>query len=298
MTLRFVPPVAITDAILVSSTRAENDYTAWNGATAYVVGNRVIRTTPHMIYERLVNGTTATAPESDAVNWFPVGATNRWAMFDKAVGSITSQATPLTVVLDPGFVDSLTLLDVDGTSVVTTMTDGAGGAVVYTNTTDMTDTTAILDYYMYYTAPITPRTSLLLSDLPPYTTGRLTVSIINAVTSKCGTLVVGTIVDCGVLQYGVKIGITDYSKKVTDAYGVTTVTARSYSKRIEGNTEIANTKIDYIAGKLAGIRGTPVIWWGDNTVESLNAYGFCKDWGITVAYPRVSLANITIEGLV
>ena len=63
-------PFGITDAMLISSTVAENDYTAWNAATAYTAGDFVIRTTAttHSIYLRLLNGTSATAPKDDATN--------------------------------------------------------------------------------------------------------------------------------------------------------------------------------------------------------------------------------------
>ena len=42
--MRYIVPTTITDAMLISSSVAEADYAAWNAATAYTVGNRVIRT--------------------------------------------------------------------------------------------------------------------------------------------------------------------------------------------------------------------------------------------------------------
>ena len=66
--LRILNPLTVTDSILTSSSLAETDYAAWNAATAYNAGDRVIRTSVHRIYERVIAGTTATAPESDPVN--------------------------------------------------------------------------------------------------------------------------------------------------------------------------------------------------------------------------------------
>ena len=60
--LKLLKPTTITDAMLTSSTVPETDYTAWNAATAYTLAQRVIRVSTHKVYERLVAGTTATAP--------------------------------------------------------------------------------------------------------------------------------------------------------------------------------------------------------------------------------------------
>jgi hypothetical protein len=113
--MKFIKPTPITDSLFVTSSAAENDYTAWNAATAYSVGDKCIRTATHRIYERTIAGTTATAPESDLYNWMDIGPTNRWAMFDQSVGSVTSAATPLIVVIAsspnrPGFASLTTML--------------------------------------------------------------------------------------------------------------------------------------------------------------------------------------------
>jgi len=300
MTLRFLAPVAITDAILVSSTRAETDYSAWSGATTYAVGDHCIKTATHRIYESVQAANLNHDPATDttATWWLDIGPTNRWAMFDKTIGTVTSQATPLTVVLDPGFVGALSVLDVSANTITVSMTDGPGGASLYSAVHDMTDTTVILDWWMYFYAPITPRTTLTIDDLPPCEAGRLTVAIAATTTASCGTLTVGNLVDVGEVQAGVKVGIIDYSKKTTDDYGVTSVVARSYAKRIEANLILNNVAIDYVSVQLAAIRATPVVWVCDDRVDSLTAFGWLRDWDVTIAYPQHSLCHLTIEGLV
>lgn len=299
MTLKFLTPVEITDAILVSSTRAENDYSAWSSGTTYAAGDKVIKTSTHRIYQSVQGANTNHDPATDttATWWLDIGPTNRWAMFDQTVGSVTSQATPLTVVLDPGFVGALALLDVAGTAVTVSMLDAPAGSTVYNQTFDMTDTAELLDWWMYCFSPITPKTSLLVEDLPPYSTGRLTVSIAAATTASCGTLAVGNMVECGEVQYGVKVGIIDYSRKETDAYGVTSVTERAYAKRLECELVVMNTAVDYVTQQLAAVRATPVVWVAGTQLNCLTAYGWARDWGVTIAYPNHSLMNLTIEGL-
>jgi hypothetical protein len=297
--MRFIKPTAIADAQFVSSTAPETDFAAWNAATAYTVGDSVIRTTTHRIYERLIGGTTATAPESDSVNWLDVGPTNRWAMFDKAIGTVTSIATPLTVVITPGIIDSLTLLDIGGSSVDVSMKDEPGGATVFSHSYPLPDRATVLNWFDYFFTDIVPQSTLTLTSLPPYSTCQLTVTVNATTTARCGTLVVGRLFQIGKTLANPTVSIIDYSRKETDAFGVTDVVERTYAKRIEARFWFDSGAVDYVSRALAGIRATPVMWLADDAdiVESLVAFGFYKDWGINIQYSNFSEASITIEGL-
>ncbi len=297
--MKFINPVSITSAMLVSSTAPETDYAAWSSGTTYALGNRVIKTSTHKIYESLQGSNTNHDPETDltATWWLEVGPTNRWKMFDQAVGSQTSQATPLTVVLDPGIVQALALLDVDATSVTVTMTDGPGGSTVYSRTVDMSDAAPLADWYEYFFSELQPRTLTMLDDLPPYSNGRLTVTLTATTTAKCGTLAVGSLVDVGSERPGAGLGIIDYSRKETDDYGVTRVVERSYAKRFDMEILVPAARVDYVARQLASVRAAPVVWVSDSDYESLVAYGWLRDWGISITYPTYSELRMTIEGL-
>jgi len=299
MSLKFITPVAINDATLISSTRAENDYAAWAVGTTYALGARVIKASTHRIYESVQAGNLGHDPATDTSGawWVDVGPTNRWAMFDKTVGSITSQATPLTVVLEPGIVTALALLDIAGTQVTVSMTDGVAGPTVYNKTFDISDDAPLIDWWGYFFDLITPATQLIVTDLPPYGTGRLTVSIAAAATASCGTLAVGGVIEVGDVRLGARLGIIDYSKKTTDDYGVTSVVQRPYAKRFDLNALIKNTHLDYIANRLAAIRATPVVWIASDRFDSLAAFGWVRDWGITIAYQTRSEIAVSIEGL-
>ena len=47
--MQFITPVQITDAMLVASSIPEADYAAWNAATSYAEGDRVIRASTHRV---------------------------------------------------------------------------------------------------------------------------------------------------------------------------------------------------------------------------------------------------------
>ena len=161
----YIVPITITDAMLVSSSVAETDYTAWSAGTAYSVGNRVMRAVAgvHANFERLVAGTTATAPENDPINWVRVGPTNRWAMLDGAVGTSTSGTASISVTLTPGVVRGLALLDLDVEGVTVTMV--VDGDTVYTRVIDPVGSQEDVDsWYAYFFEAIQRRRTVVLTD--------------------------------------------------------------------------------------------------------------------------------------
>lgn len=296
--MKIVKPTTVDDAILSSSDVPENDYAAWSAATAYTLGDRVIRTTTHRIYERLVSGTTATEPEVDTTNWLDIGPTNRWAMFDTTISTRTEQSAQIEVVLTPGRANSVALLDVSSVSVtveMSTVTDG----VIYSETVTMTEReSSVSSWYGYFFTSFTEKTSLVLTDLPVAGSADLTVTINGgAGVAACGTLVVGMYAEVGDVSYSALAGIQDYSRKDTDSFGRTTFVQRSFAKTFEGRLSVKSSAQDALYRFLASIRATPVLWIGVDGIETLTVFGFYRDFSIDVAYPTISYCSLTIEGL-
>ena len=293
--MKIITPVVITDAKLVSSSIPETDHPAWNAATAYAEGDRVILTSTHSIYQRLVAGTTAGSPDVDPANWQRVGPTNRWAMFDRAVGSLSTATGSMTVTLAPGMVRGFALVDVNASTAVITMT--AGAETVYSRTVDLRDGTNIIDWESYFFGDFLRRKTLILTDLPPYGEAHVTVTISGGGTVSVGTVVVGSLFDLGISTHGMSLGIVDYSVKSTDAFGVTSVVERAWAKRMTVPVVLDTFKVDEVHRRLASIRAVPVIWIGGDQLDQSVIYGFFKDWSIDVAYAAISYCSLTVEGL-
>lgn len=296
--MKVIKPVAVTDAVLISSTAPETDYSAWAAGTAYSVGNRVIRTSTHRIYERLIAGTTATLPELDAVNWIDIAPTNRWAMFDSEVSTQTALASPLTVVIKPGFVNGIALFGLVGDSLTVTVRDSLAGSVVYSRTLAL-DGTILADWYQYFFEPYVQRADVVLTDLPPYGDAHITLTLTGSGTVKCGIVALGTVYTLGDTQQGASVSIVDYSRKETDAFGVTSFVQRAYSKRMSVNLLLANAQLNKTQRVLADLRASPAAWVGTDApgYEPLTVYGFYKDFSIDIAYPQLSYCSLEIEGL-
>lgn len=296
--MKVLTPTPITDALFTSSTAPETDHAAYAAGTTYALGARVIRTGTHRIYESLQNSNTGHTPESSPTWWLDVGPTNRWAMFDAVVGTATELASPLTVVLAPGYANALALLELVGSSVTVSMTSVSGGGTVYSRTVSL-DASDISDYYDYFFSPFVQRSAVVLTDLPPYADGVLTVSITGSGTVACGLLKVGLLTDLGITTSGVTAGINDYSVKETDAFGNTVLTERAWSRRLTAKVIVPKANFARVDRKLSDLRATPVVWITseDEQLSPLVAFGFAKSFNTELAYTWHYLCSLEIEGM-
>ena len=128
--MNIIRPTVITDAMLQSSNIPETDYAEWLVGTTYADGNNVIVAAEHKIYESLQNGNVGHTPSTSPTWWLDTGATNRWKIFDAKVQAQSSQATEMNWVLNPGLIDSISLLNLDALSSQIIMADQATNVIL------------------------------------------------------------------------------------------------------------------------------------------------------------------------
>lgn len=305
--MKVIKPTTIADAMFVSSSIPETDYTAWNAATSYTVGQRVMRavTGVHRNFENLIAGVDATLPELATTGatprWLDLGATNRWAMFDNKVGTVSSASTSFNTVLTPGSISGVAALGLTGRTLQIQMKSAVGGTVVYSNTVNL-DGTIITSFYDWFFEDYQQLSDVTLTDLPSqYTAPEVTFTLsATAGTVSCGTFSLGKVYTLGLSQYGATVGIISYSVKSTDVFGNTTVVKRQNSKR--NNLKLMTDKalFNRTYKLLADLDSVPCVYIGAEALgyEPLIVYGFWKDFSIDVSYPTMNLTNIEIEGLV
>ena len=269
-TLQLLQPVTIAGAVLVSSSVAENDAPAWAAATSYAKGARVISVATHRIYENLVAGNKGNDPTAAGGTWLDVGPTNRWAMFDDALGTSTSSTASIVVRVDAGAVNAVALLDVQGATVRVQATG-------YDRTQPVSEG------------------AITFLDLPG-SPGVITVTIAGAGAVGVGTLLVGKLVGLGITEAAPTAGITDFSRKEVDDFGEVTIVERPFAKRMAARALIDTAGVDQVANRLAAVRARPCLWIGQAGLDSLTIYGFFKDFSISVG-PTVSKLSLSVEGL-
>lgn len=299
--MRVLHPVAVTDAMLISSNAPEpaSGEVAWSASTSYAVGAIAYRPALHKRYRRLVAGATPTAPESDTENWAYVGATNRWGMFDDTSAATALAAGPLTVVFAPGIVGALAVMGLAGDTLTVTMTDGDGGPTVYSASVPLVES-SIIDWYGYFFEPFNTRQVVLLDDLPPYQNGRITVTLAAVGAVAIAHCIAGTMAELGASLYGATAGIRDYSRKTVDeGTGVVTLSRGRYAQTLRARFHLADGAVNAVHRRLQALRSTPCVWVADDggDIEPLVVYGYYRDFALDLQSHRGSFYSLEIEGM-
>ena len=107
----------------------------------------------------------------------------------------------------------------------------------------------------------------------------------------------GQTFDLGVTEMRPTIGITDYSRRVTDDFGVTTVVPRGFSRRLSVRLGVPVEEVDALQQRLASLRATSARWVADARFASLAVDGCYKDFDIDVATAPLSYCTLTVEGI-
>jgi len=268
--LLLLHPVAIGDGELTDSSVPETDWPQWSAEATYDLGDRVIKTATHRIYESATDGNTGHDPEAATGEWIDVGPTNRWAMFDQALGTASTATGSIAVVIDPGAVGAVALLDVTG-STVRVQTTG------------------------YDKTKAAGPGAVTFLDLPG-AGDPITVTVLGAGEVAVGTLLAGALLPLGSTEANPTAAITDYSRKEADDFGEIEVVERAWAKRMTARARIRTEAIDQVANRIAAVRATPALWIGKDGLDSLTIYGFFKDFSIETSEP-LSTLNLQVEGL-
>lgn len=374
------PIAASGSGVFVSSNVPETDYPAHSTTTLYVVGDRVIDTTAHLVYESiagsrsavtmtiaspcvvtwighgqaantpisftttgalgtgLVAGTTyyVRAPAADnftlsatpggaAINttgsqsgvhtataslnvnhvppntvyWNPIGATNRWNMFDQYNNTQTTNADSIVVVLSPKLISQgLYGGNVDADSWAVTVTDAVEG-VVYTETDSLIVSDSDSSFFNWCFKRILRKTYFITTLLPVYANATVTITIskIGGV-PKCGMLSLGPLVDAGLTQYGLASEFKDYSSTTFNFDGTSSSIVRGYAKRMSLDLEINNELIDSVQEQLANFRQRNVVWIGTSLRGSAIVFGKFSGFKNVMSYFETSRMTLQIEGTV
>lgn len=228
--------------------------------------------------------------------WQDIGPSNRYAMFDDQVSTQTVSNAPLSIVLETGYINSLALVGLSGSSVTVVATTDA--LEIYRGTFAL-DATIIGDWYQYYYEESTPISEVVINGIPPYNQTRVTITVDGSAHVAIGNISFGTSYFLGDTEYGATAGITDYSTKETDEFGTTTFVRRDFAKRMSSKLMLDNVQLRKVQNILADLRATPCVWTGtdDETYAPLVVYGFYREFSLEIAYPTKSYCSLDIEGL-
>jgi hypothetical protein len=307
--IKIVEPQIITDSILdvsgspPATNVPEDDHPEWDVSTTYAAGDRVILTSTHRIYESLLSGNTGNDPTllSSPIYWIEVGPTNRWAVFDNSVSTVTSQANNITYTLTPGRpVNLVAVLNItNGTEVTVTMNSSTQSPTeVYNKTIEISSIPTVSSWWAWFFGDKISSTQAIFDDMYPYSDAEIKVEILGGSDLSAGVIMMGQQQLFGLgIKYGARVGIQDYSRKETNAFGETVLVQRAFAKRANVDLFLGKSEVDPLQRELSRIRATPCLWILSNEYESTTLFGFYKNFDILISYPEHADCELEIEGL-
>jgi len=283
--LSVLVPITITPAVLLSTTAVGEGYANWDKTKTYVVGDYCYSPSTQRNYRSLIGSnlnkdptdpTNRTAVGSNPVYWLDVGPPNHLAMFDKKVGTLTTANGNLTVVLSPGPAGSLYVAGVDAVAIAVTVKDTSGGAIVYSYTAPM-EASEPDDYWEYFYDPFEPKTDLLLTDLPPYGGGEVTVSLTAGGTVSCGALAVGDVKVLGKTRSDAEAEPISFAYIDTDKWGNTDIVDGASATNLTMSA-VTETRADGARAQaiVTSLLGKPAFWFCSDSPDMVGL----RSWGL------------------
>lgn len=301
----FLNPVTITSALLNSSTAPEADFPAHNMAATYAVGDRCISTVTHCIYTSQKAGNIGHDPTDinnrtgATIYWSDDEPTNRWKIFDGKSSSQTVIASPLTIVLNPGFFNALYLGNLSAENIDVTVKDAPGGAVVF-HYAGALENSAPADYYEYFFSPFRPQQDFIVSGLNPYNTSELTITLSSVGDLvKCGLFALGDLQPLGETLRGVEVTPKTYSYINTDAFGNNNIVRRKSAKDMTVNAVVDLAEADYVLQSLTEVQDVPCLY----VASELPYHSGARCFGLGKAklvydQPNTCSLNHTTQGMI
>ena len=310
--MRLMLPEIIGSTTLVSSNVAASELSEWNSGTGYSIGNQVKvsfednGTTPRRpieIYESLGN-TTGDYPPDSPSDWVFISATNRWKMFDGYISTQTERSTSIQVELDLAGLTCLGVFNSYGVEV----------SLLHASTEVQTVSLirdSIKDWWDYFFAENrTGRDVMFYFPAQTPNSATLTITYPDG-TAKCGLVVIGKYYDVATTQYGMQVGIDDYSKYTTNEFGQTYLATGNWAKRADVRGYVQNIYLDRAYNLIVDNMGTPIVVdyneysqnasdYHDSSdgLQSLLVYGFTEDFNLDLRYKDHSLVSHEVQGLI
>lgn len=297
-----VSPIQITTAMLLSTNVPETDYAVWSILPHYGLGDRVILTSTHKVYQSLQASNHEKNPATEPLWWIEVSPTNRWKLLDNSLSSATVQATNILYRIKPGqainAVAALNVLNATRVNLKVYSPYTGSPGLVYSESIDFNPLPVAPDWWSFFYGARLAQTQVIRSDIPSYTDCIVEMEFIGGAALSVGSLLMGQQRAFGLgIKYGARVGIQDYSRKETNDFGDTILVQRAFAKRASFDMLVDKAEVDSLQSFLSSVRATVCLWIGSSEYEATTVYGFYKNFDILINYPEHADCELEIEGL-
>lgn len=296
--MRILRPIEVTDAVLISSSvplpvvaGADPDPMLWTVGTTYAVSAEVYHLTRR--WRSRQGGNVGKTPAANPDWWLDLGPVNQRAMFDSSLGTITSAADQIVVVLQPTtYADAVSIMGADAETVRLRVL-----GTPYDKTVAMLYPRAVSNMYEYRFEPFDKREKVLFTGLPMSAGAQIEITISKpGGVAACGMCVAGQMRQFGRTEFGASVGIKDFGIKSVDKWGAPTVLEGAWADRMSVTVDVLNTDVDVIKRELTKYRSVPVVWIASDLFEATQVFGVYRDFGVVIPNAKRSKCSIEIEG--
>lgn len=264
-------------------------YFTYAGGSTYALGDIVTDVTSHTLYESQAAGNTGHAL-TDTAYWLPIGNTNRWAMFDKAVQTQTTSPSAFTMTLTPDtVVNTLVALNVQAQSI--RVVQAASG---YDKTQPLTSHN-VLNWYDYWYQSLLMKTDTAFDDIPPYIAPIEITLTPSAGAAAVGVMVLSKYNKIGLTRWDFTGGVLSYST-TTETKGVIRMVKRPSAKKLNFEVFIDIGYADEAYRLLTKWTDTEIVIIGTTDYPMAIAYGYLGQWQVPVSI-NCKPASIEFRGL-
>jgi hypothetical protein len=308
--MKVLKPIKISSGMVLAKYGVSGDvaYQSYNPSTTYAKGaQRKVDDDAydiHMLYESLQDNNTAHWPADNIGTWWgEVKPLPGWELFDESPSTLTHfdlgpwhGIRKISYTIAPGqIIDMLGLINLNQVLRVDVSVVTEQEGLLFETSIDMQQDDGIVDFWTYLTADIDMYTDLAIP--LPAAIGEITVTLWGAYDYglSVGCLLLGKTVALGDTEWGVGLGINDYSTDEVDAWGNARLVKGKFSKRLEVDLELDTYLIDYVGRRLASLRATPALWVGGE-FTSMIVYGRYESFKMIIPNPALSSCALTIKG--
>ncbi len=297
----FISPLQVRASAVVSSTAVARlaGEANWSETVDYTVGTIVFRPDIGRRFECLAKGVSAAKPEDSSDRWYDLGATDKLSMFDNEVSTQSIAAEALTVVIRPGAFNAMYLAGLVGQSLSISILDTPGGTEVYKYTGSL-EKSEPPDYWEHFFSPPRPRSDFLVTELAPFASCEVTISIANAAgVARCGMASLGDLVSLvGIPEVGAKVKTKSYSRIEADSRGATSIKKGRKARDLSITVSVPLDMADVLADALDEVSDVPCVLMGSDadSLRALRSFGLLS-YDLTCRNTD-AVFNLALQGMI
>lgn len=292
--MTILKPVNFT---LVSNTFINEQIPLFNHETTYKKDDELIYGT--QIYKCVNDNIKTQNPAKDIKNFVDMGAINKYRFMDKYINTQSSDENDSEIILKVDkFVSSIAFFNINAANVKVEGID-INGVIKFSKKLNLTYKKS-RSWWEYFFGKWYFKSDAVIEFEPFVGNIKITLKK-NKIGSALGHVILGNNYFVGDTIYSPKVGILDYSKINANEWGDKELIKGKNAKYADISIAVKNEMIDEVRRELSDIAGTLALFIGDERsygYDSLNIFGFYKDFNIIIDDGQYSICQISVEGII